>query len=140
MGIFSQLKEKMAKPSEEDFVEEPHEEYVELSTDEEIETSSKMIVRPFTLDYFEDIKPIVDAMRTGNTIALINIRPLKEKDISELKRAVEKLRKTCDALEGEIAGFTENLIIATPAKAKIHKVKKVQAKPEMNINNNEVSF
>lgn len=130
----------MSKPSEEDFNEEPHEEYVELSTDEEIESNSKIIVRPFTLDYFEDIKPIVDAMRTGNTIALINIRPLKEKDISELKRAVEKLRKTCDALEGEIAGFTENLIIATPAKAKIHKVRKVQTSNEMNIRNNEVSF
>lgn len=135
MGIFSQLKDKMSKSQDEDFGEEIHEEYVELATDEEIETSTKMIVRPFTLDYFEDIKPVINAMRNGNTIAMINIRPLKERDINELKRAVDKLRKTTDALEGEIAGFTENIVIATPSGAIIHKVKK-----KMEVKDNEVSF
>ncbi len=124
----SQLKEKFQKSDfEEEFTEQPHEEYVELATDDELESSSKVLIRPFTLDYFEDIKPAIDAIRSGNVIALINIKPLKEKDIDELKRAVDKLRKTCDALNGEIAGFTENMIIATSECAKIHKVRKVRA-------------
>ena len=129
MGFFSQLKDKLSKSSaDEEFMDEPHEEYVELATDDELETTSQSIIRPFTLDYFEDVKPIIDSVRNGHTIALINIRPLKERDINELKRAIDKIRKTCEALEGEIAGFTENIVIATSNVAKIHKVKKVAPK------------
>jgi len=129
MGFFSQMKDKMKRGEmlEEDFMESGGEgEYVELGTDEEIETSSKVMVRPFTLVDFEDIKGVIDTLREGNSIALINIHPLKEKDINELKRAIAKLRKTCDALEGEIAGFTEDLVIATSSIAKIHKSKHVE--------------
>jgi len=132
MGLLNQLKDKFkgAEHIEEEFSEKPRDEYVELGTDDEIETKSKAIVRPFTLDDFEDIKHVVDALRDGHTIALINIRPLKEKDITELKRAVAKLRKTCDALSGEIAGFTEDLIIATSSSARIHKTKHVKVEQE----------
>ncbi len=129
MGFFSQVKDKMKRGEvlEDDFIESGGEgEYVELGSDEGLETTSKIIVKPFTLIDFEDIKNVVDALRDGNTIALINIKPLKEKDINELKRAISKLRKTCDALEGEIAGFTEDLVIATSAIAKIQKTKQVE--------------
>ena len=129
MGFFSQVKDKMKRGEvlEEDFMESGGEgEYVELGSDEELETSSKVMVKPFTLVDFEDIKGAIDSLREGNTIALINIKPLKEKDINELKRAIAKLRKTCDALEGEIAGFTEDIVIATSAIAKIHKTKQVE--------------
>ncbi len=128
MTFFSQLKDKFKRGEvlEEDFIDSPQSEYVELKTDEEIESKSKVLVKPFTLDDFEDIKNVVDALRDGNTIALINIRPLKEKEITELKRAIAKLRKTCDALDGEIAGFTEDIVIATSGIAKIHKAKQVE--------------
>lgn len=129
MSFFSQLKDKFKKgdSAEDEFMEGPRDEYVELKTDEEISTGSKLLIRPFTLEDFEDIKLVIDALRDGKTIALINIKPLKEKDITELKRAIAKLRKTCDALEGEIAGFTEDLVIATSSSAKIHKTKQIEA-------------
>jgi len=60
-------------------------------------------------------------LREGTTIALINIRPLKDKDIIELKRAVNKLKKTCDAIEGDIAGFGEDWIVVTPSFAQIYR-------------------
>jgi SepF-like predicted cell division protein (DUF552 family) len=41
---------------------------------------------------------------------------LKSKDVVELKRAISKVKKTVEALEGKIAGFGENIIIATPSK------------------------
>ena len=34
---------------------------------------------------------------------------------------LSKIKKTIDALEGNIAGFGENLVIATPSFARIHK-------------------
>ena len=46
---------------------------------------------------------------------------LRQRDPMELKRAVAKIKKTTDALEGNIAGFGENIVIVTPSFAKIHK-------------------
>ncbi len=119
-SFFLQLKEKLIQPKEE-VSEEPFKEYVEL--DHEKEEKSKIIVRPYVMEEFEDIKPVLDALREGSTIALINIKPLKDKDIIELKRAINKLRKTCDAIEGDIAGFGEDYIVVVPYFAQIHRNK-----------------
>ena len=119
--FFLQLKEKLTQPKEEVPEEESFEEYVEL--DQNKEERSKIVVRPYVMEEFEDIKSILDVLREGSTIALINIRPLKDKDIIELKRAINKLRKTCDAIEGDIAGFGEDYIVAVPYFAQIHRAK-----------------
>ncbi len=82
---------------------------------------AKVIVRPFIVEDFADIKPALDALREGYTVALINIKPLKDKDLVELKRAVSKLKKTCEAIEGDIAGFGEDWIVAAPGFAQIYR-------------------
>ncbi|MBD3252220.1 DUF552 domain-containing protein [Candidatus Pacearchaeota archaeon] len=100
--------------------EEP--EYIEIDLGKEVK-KSKVMVHPFILKSFEDVNPILNALREGYTIAVIDIKPLKSKDIIELKRAISKIKKTADALEGNIAGFGENIIIVTPQFADIHKSK-----------------
>ena len=92
--------------------EEEQPEYIEIDLGREVK-KSKVIVRTFTLKSFEDINPILNALREGYTIAIIDIKPLKTKNLIELKRAISKIRKTVDALEGGINGFGENIIIAT---------------------------
>jgi len=128
MGIFSSLKNKLSSNSTASAYEEEGSEteggYVELDTDVE-NSKSKIIVRPFVLEDFEDIKPILDVLREGYTIALVNIKPLKDRDLVELKRAINKLKKTCDAIEGEIAGFGEDYVVVTPAFASIYRSSKV---------------
>ncbi len=99
-------------------------------TDDFVEISSrpvdrsgkaKVVVRPFVVEDFADVKPALDALREGYTVALINIKPLKEKDLVELKRAVSKLKKTVEAIEGDIAGFGEDWIVAAPGFAQIYR-------------------
>lgn len=119
--FFSSLKAKITGPGYEE-IESGEPEYVELDH-ENTESRQKIVVRPFQLEDFEDIKPILDSLREGYTIALVNIRPLKDKDLIELKRAINKLKKTTDAIEGEIAGFGEDYIVVTPSFATIHKTK-----------------
>jgi len=121
-GFLNRIKEKMGSGS--DLMHEAEEEgYVELDT-ENAETKAKILVRPFVIDDFESIKQILDVLREGNTIALVNIKPLKDRDLVELKRAINKLKKTCDAIEGDIAGFGDNWIAAVPNFARIHRHRK----------------
>lgn len=122
-GLFSQIKEKLVGPSYDELASQ--ESYVEVQTDGN-DTRQKVIVRPFMLETFDDTKQVLDAMREGATIALINIKPLKDKDIVELKRAINKIKKTTDAINGEIAGFGEDYVVVTPQFASIYRTKQTQ--------------
>lgn len=122
MGIFESLKAKFGGPKFDEL--ESEEGYVELDSD--AAERSKILVRPFQLEEFEDVKPVLDALREGYTIALVNIKPLKDRDLVELKRAINKIKKTTEAIEGEIAGFGEDYIVVTPSFASIYRSKQMQ--------------
>ena len=73
---------------------EETEEYVEIDLGSAESKDNKIFVKLFDLKQFDDINDILTALREGYTIAFIDIRPLKSKDIIELKRAVSKIKKT----------------------------------------------
>ncbi len=125
-NILSSIKEKISrtfKEPEEDirYAEEGEEDYLEIDTAHDLGTKTKIIVRPFVIEDFADIKPTLDALREGYTIALVNIKQLKERDIVELKRVVNKIKKTCDAIDGDVAGFGEDWIVVTPSFATVYR-------------------
>ncbi len=95
-------------------------EYIEVDIGKE-QKKVKIVVRPFVLKSFDDVNRILEILRVGYTVALIDIKPLKQKDLVELKRAISKLKKTVEALEGSIAGFGENTIVATPSFVDIYR-------------------
>ena len=94
--------------------------YMEIDLTQGSPKESKIMVKLFVLRQYEDVNVILNALRDGYTIAIIDFKVLKQKDPIELKRAISKIKKTIDALEGSIAGH-ENMVIATPSFAKIHK-------------------
>jgi len=98
-------------------------EYLEIDFGKE-EKEIKVKIKLFILKSYEEVNEVLNALREGYTIAVIDIKILRQRgDSIELKRAISKVKKTVDALEGDIAGFGvgENIIIATPSFAKIHK-------------------
>lgn len=103
------------------FGKEGSEEYVEIDLSSGEPKDSRVVVKPFVLRQFDDVNDILNSLREGYTIAIVDIKPLKGKDVIELKRAIAKIKKTVDAIEGSIAGFGENMILATPKFAEIHK-------------------
>ena len=97
------------------------EDYLELDNAGEKTGKSRVLVKPYIIREFGDIKDAIDSLREGYTITLINIKPLKDKDLVELKRTISKLKKVCDAIEGDIAGFGEDWIVATPSFAEVFR-------------------
>lgn len=98
-------------------------EYLEIDAEKAVAHKAKVVVKPFSISDFSEVKPALDALREGYTIALVNIKQLREKDMVELKRVVNKLKKTCDAIEGDIAGFGEDWIVVTPNFAYVDRTK-----------------
>lgn len=111
--------------------EEDSPDYIEIDLEQE-KKESKINVKTFVLKIYEDVNDILTSLREGYNIAVIDIKPLKSKDVVELKRTISKIKKTVDALEGSIAGFGEGVVIATPNFAKIQKGN--HAEPEKDKN------
>ena len=119
MKKFLESIKKKFDGSQSNDMDDVEQEYVEIDNSGKRDTGSKVVVRPFVLQDFSDTKTILDSLRSQDTIALINIQPLKDKDIVELKRSINKLKKTTDAIGGDIAGFGDDHIVITPAFAQI---------------------
>ena len=100
---------------------EPESDFLELNTthfDEKLGVTVKID----GLQSYSDTERIQEMLRHGNVIFL-RIRELRERDINELKRAVDKLRKTCSAMNGDMVGIDEYYLIITPSFARIFRGK-----------------
>jgi len=112
--------DKIKKAFSDSIGEISDEDYLEIDLGKE-KTEKKILVKLFVMKQYEDTNNVLSALREGYTIAIMDIKILKQRDSIEMKRAISKVKKTIDALEGSIAGFGENIVIATPSFAKIHK-------------------
>jgi SepF-like predicted cell division protein (DUF552 family) len=114
--VFNKIKKALLKSDN-----SSNEDYIEIDLSSKKDEDSKVLVKLFVLKKYDDVSPILNVLREGYTIGVIDIKTLRSKDPIELKRAVAKIKKTIDALGGNIAGFGENILIVTPSFAKIQK-------------------
>ena len=94
------------------------EEFIEITT--EGEDRGRMNIRIENLQDYRDVEGVQRLLREGN-IVFLRIKKLKERDLGELKRSVERLRRTSVAMNGDIIGVDEDYLILTPPSAKIHR-------------------
>ncbi len=93
-------------------------EYMEV--DHTPESRGKLGIRVEKLEDFSDTERILKSVRDGNIIFL-RIRNLKDRDLGELKRAVERLKKSVMANNGDIIGVEQDWLILTPEFAMVHR-------------------
>ncbi len=111
--MFEKLKKVFSKEGEE------KEEFIKLEP-EVVRKKAKIRIKYFVLVDYEDSRKIINALRDGN-VAFVKIKPLKEKDISELKRVIEKIKRTVEALDGAIVGIDQDWVIAAPGFVEVTK-------------------
>ncbi len=110
-GIFSR---RGPKPRDE-------EEMLEVNVMDTNEKSmGKLGIKIAKLEEFSDADRIIRHLREGSIIFL-KIKGLKDKDMGELKRAVEKLKKAVVANNGDIAGVEQDWLVLTPEYATVHR-------------------
>jgi len=103
------------------FKELSEEEFIELDTGEAPVPAGKIPIKVDKLEDFSDSDRIQKHIRDGS-IVLVKIKALRGKDISELKRAIDKLRKTTMAINGDIVGIDEDFIVITPQFAHVVRI------------------
>ena len=118
--VFDKLRKSLGGKSE-----GVDEDYLEIDLNQARSDDHKVMIKLFVLKHYEDVNKILEALRQGYTIAIIETKILRQKDPIELKRAISKIKKTTDALEGSIVGFRENIVIATPSFARVDRESEV---------------
>lgn len=93
------------------------EEYVELSAEEE-KKIERIPIQVEKIEVYADSDRIQKKLRDG-IVMLVDIKGIRQKDLNELKRAVARIRRTCEAINGDIVGIGEDWLIITPPFAKV---------------------
>ena len=120
--IVNWVKEKVRAPSAStgEFIEMEH-----------TRPMPKVSIKTYQLTCFDDTKRIVSELREGRTIMLIDVSTIKEKDIIDLKRSVNKLKTATAEMGGEIAGLGGDWLLIAPVFAEIWRQKHVIVPEEM---------
>ncbi len=116
MGLRDMLSRK-----DEEYDEFSGEEYMEVNLmDADERKMGKLGIRIESLEEFADTERILKQIREGSVIFL-KIKGIRDKDMGELKRAVDKLKKGVAANNGDIAGVEQDWLILSPHYAMIHR-------------------
>lgn len=102
--------------------------FVELDA-EMSETEEKVVIRAETLKEFSDVEKVQEHLRNDH-IVWVNIQPLKNREMADLKRAVKRLKKTVASVDGDMAGVDEEWIVVCPEYATIERSGKVGKQEE----------
>lgn len=84
-----------------------------------IESSDGMKLKVHTPEHFSDFRKIPDDIREGHVV-LLNLKPLKEESIDELRHFVEKIKRISDGISSKIMGVGEHHIMILPKKIGVH--------------------
>lgn len=107
----------------EDYEKKEEEEYIDFNKIiEQPKTEGKIVVKMEKLLGYKDAEKIQKEVREGK-IVIAETEQLKNKDIGELKRAIERIRKTVVAIEGDIVMGPKSMLIVCPNYAVISRVK-----------------
>ncbi|MFH0956661.1 MAG: cell division protein SepF [Candidatus Aenigmatarchaeota archaeon] len=69
---------------------------------------------------FSDTEKVLKFLREGN-IVLLKVKSIREKDLGELKRVVERLKRTVVAQNGDIVGIEQDWILLVPEHVIVHR-------------------
>lgn len=114
------LKKDAEEESDENVVKD---DFVELDA-QTVDRDEKVVVQAHTLNEYDDVEQVQQKLR-DESIVWVNIHPLKNKDMADLKRAVNRLKKTVKAVDGDMAGVDEEWIVVCPEYATIERSGKV---------------
>lgn len=98
------------------------EDYTELSVEEGESrfVGPERYLKVQKLKGFVDIDSAARELSDGN-IVILDIKPLADRSMNELKHAVDEMKDICVSMGGDIAGLSEYHLIMTPPRVKIER-------------------
>jgi SepF-like predicted cell division protein (DUF552 family) len=95
-------------------------EYIELEGQEQIKELKKVPIQIEKMVEYSDSDRIQRKVREG-AVLFVRIADLKQKNLPELKRAIERIKRTCEAVGGDVVGVGDDWLIVSPSGARVER-------------------
>jgi len=104
--------------------ESESDEYIDLDQiiEEPKKQTGKIRIKIEKLMEFRDAERIQKLVREGN-IVLAETMEMKNKDVAELKRSIERIKKTVMAINGDIVMGPQSVLIICPPNVMVSRIK-----------------
>ena len=126
LGIFHKTKkEEEPKVEEKNETETPNpspDPTPAATTSENEEAATKTYLKAMPLRDLSDLESIKNEVRKGN-ILILRITPLANKNVEDVKQAVNELYEFAESISGDIARLGEERIVICPPKIRIWREK-----------------
>ena len=93
------------------------EEVVEAKIVKEIKPKLKLGL--MVMERYADVEKILNRFRKGDAVILVKVTPLRNKDMAELKKAIERLKTHCEVTGADLAALDDNWIVLVPPVVEI---------------------
>ena len=98
---------------------EEEEEFVEIDVSK-FQEQEEIKIRVEKLNELSDADRIQHLLREGNVV-LARVKDLWERDANMLKKAVERIKRTCSVIDGDMVIVDKDILIITPGTVKIQR-------------------
>ncbi|MDP7260598.1 MAG: cell division protein SepF [archaeon] len=86
------------------------------------EPQSSTSIRVLSMNDFSDVEGVLDNLRDRNNIIVLKVKPRLMQEKLELKRALKRIQRTCQAIGGDIVGIKEDVILISPPSVGIVRI------------------
>ena len=83
-----------------------------------------IVVKSLQLRDIDDVQEIEEELHKGRTVIILRVTPLAQKNLEELRMAVERLYASATAMGGDIVRLGDERIVITPPSVRIWRVHK----------------
>ena len=73
------------------------------------------------MERYADVEKVLGRFRKADSILIVKISPLRQKDMSEMKKAVDRIKTHCGVTGAEISALDDNWIVLVPPMVEVLK-------------------
>ncbi|MBR9681619.1 MAG: cell division protein SepF [Candidatus Altiarchaeota archaeon] len=66
------------------------------------------------MERYTDVEKVLSRFRKSDSILIVKISPLRDKDMSDLKKAIDRIKTHCSVTGAELAALDDNWIVLVP--------------------------
>ncbi len=83
------------------------------------EVTPRLKLRLMVLERYVDLEKVLSHFRKGDAVVVLKISPLRDKDMGELKKAVDRLKTHCEVTGSDLAALDDNWLVLVPPVVEI---------------------
>lgn len=71
------------------------------------------------MERYTDVEKVLSKFRKADSILIVKISPLRDKDMSELKKAIDRIKTHCNVTGADLAALDDNWVVLVPPMVEV---------------------